>query len=331
MDPLVTLVIPTLNGSDYIRETVSSALSQDYANLDILISDNGSRDETLELVRSVTKGDARVRFRRNEATVPIYTHFNQCVDAARGEFLTILDDDDTISPNFISSTVRVASQFPDVNVVVPRNIIVDANGIVTRELATPDETVLDGVEFVCHWVYGRTPDYFASVGTVLSRTATVRHFGGYQAFVRGRNIDNLIFLQCAISGSGRIGFAHDAVFRWRVYERSYAASPPLGQLASASKGFVKHLQRDPRTVAALGRLPEEQRQEIVYGVERMAAFELLHISKFFETSFTRKKLRDIFIFPIHPLYYRTILGHYRNRLLERLRLRRADGPRADEA
>jgi glycosyltransferase involved in cell wall biosynthesis len=328
MYPLVTLVVPTLNGSDYILETVSSALAQDYPNLDILISDNGSRDETLELVKSVTKGDSRVRFRRNEATVPIYTHFNQCVDAARGEFLTVLDDDDSISPTFISSTVRVALQFPDVNVVVPRNIVVDDNGLVTRELATPDETVLDGVEFVCHWLYGRAPAYFASVGTVLSRTAMVRHFGGYQAFMRGRNIDNLLFLQCAISG--RIGFAHDAVFRWRVYERSYSASPPLGQLASASKGFVKHMQRDPRTVAALAKVPRERREEIVYGVRQMAALELLACSKFYETRSTRERLQNLFIFPIHSLYYRNVLGHYRNRLLARLRVRRTTA-RADEA
>ena len=308
MDPLVTLVVPTLNGSDYIRETVSSALAQDYSNLDILISDNGSRDDTLELVRSLTKGDPRVRFRRNPTTVPIYTHFNQCVGDARGEFLTVLDDDDAIGPNFISATVRVALQYPDVNVVVPRNIIVDANGVITTELATPQETVLDGVEFVCHWLYGRAPAYFASVGTVLSRTAVVRHFGGYQAFERGRNIDNLLFLQCAIGG--RVGFAHDALFRWRVYERSYAASPPLRQLAAASRGFVRHMERDPRMVAALGKLTFERRNEVVNGVRLMAANELLHLTKFYEEPISIAKLRKLFIFPIHPLYYWLILEHY---------------------
>ena len=217
MNPLVTLVVPTLNGSDLIEETVASVLSQDYENLDILISDNGSRDETPALLRSLTNGDPRVRIRRNDVTVPIYDHFNQCVEAARGEFLIMLDDDDTISANFVSALVAVAARHQDVNVVVPRNVIVDERGALTKEMATPTGDVFDGQEFVCNWLYYRTPPVFASVGTVLARTALVRRFGGYQALARGRNIDNLVFLQCAVGG--RVGFAHDAVFRWRVYRR----------------------------------------------------------------------------------------------------------------
>lgn len=318
MAPLVTLVVPTLNGSDYIQETVSSALAQDYANLDILISDNGSRDATLDLVKSVTKGDSRVRFRRNQRTVPIHEHFNQCVGAARGEFLTVLDDDDAISPNFVSSCVAVASRYPDVNVVVPRNVIVDANGIVTKELPSPDGEVFDGVEFVCNcWLHNRTPAVFASVGTVLTRTSRVRHYGGYQPFVRGMNIDNLVFLQCAIDG--RVGFAHDAVFRWRVYARSYAGSPTLRQLATASRGFVKHVERDPKTVAALASLTPERRNDVIEGVRFMAANELLHRTKFHEERFGVEKLRKLFIFPIHSMYYRLVFRHYWDRVRARLR------------
>ena len=328
MNPLVTLVVPTLNGSDYIQETVSAALAQDYGNLDILISDNGSRDETLELVKSVTKDDPRVRFRRNEQTVPIYEHFNQCVAAARGEFLIVLDDDDTISPNFVSACVEVASRHPNVHVVVPRNVIVDDNGVVTNELATPEGDVFDGVEFVCDWLYGRTPAVFASVGTVLSRTALVREFGGYQPFVRGRNIDNLVFLQCAISG--RVGFAHEALFKWRVYVRSYAASPPLRQLSSASRDFVKHVETDPRTLQALSMLAPERREQIIDGVRLMAAAELLHVTKFWEQPFGLAKLKNLFIFPIHRRYYQLVFSHYWNRVLGRIRPTSARS-RPDEA
>ena len=48
--PLVTVAIPTLNGADYIRETLMSLLAQDYPNLDILVSDNGSTDDSLARV-----------------------------------------------------------------------------------------------------------------------------------------------------------------------------------------------------------------------------------------------------------------------------------------
>lgn len=312
MNPMVTLVIPTLNGADLIEETVASALSQDYPNLDIVISDNGSKDETPALLRSLTNGDRRVRLRRNDATVPIQVHFNQCVESARGEFMIMLDDDDTISPNFVSALVAVASRYHDVDVVVPRNVIVDDHGVVRQELATPAGDVSNGVEFVCHWLYYRTPAVFASVGTVLMRTSLVRRFGGYQALARGRNIDNLLFLQCAIGG--RVGFAHDAVFRWRVYDASYAAAPSPRELASASRGFIRHLQRDPATVAAMAELPRAQRKEIVDGVRFMAAHELMRTTGFRHKRFGLDKLRSIFVFPFHSMYYRLVLAHYWRRI-----------------
>ena len=71
MKPLVTLLLPTLNRTTYLREALDSVLAQDYPNLDILISDNGSSNETPEFVRSIVNGDPRVRFRRNDLTVPI--------------------------------------------------------------------------------------------------------------------------------------------------------------------------------------------------------------------------------------------------------------------
>src|SRR6266851_278874 len=98
MNPLVTLAITTLNRPDYLRETLLSVLAQDYSNLDILVSDNGSNAETLAVARALSRDDARVRFRRNDATVSVNEHFNQCVQAARGELFTIVNDDDLINP-----------------------------------------------------------------------------------------------------------------------------------------------------------------------------------------------------------------------------------------
>ncbi len=153
MNSLVTLVVPTLNGTHYLRETLLSVLAQDYQDLDILVSDNGSRPETMELAKRLAEGDPRVRFRRNEDTVPIHVHFNQCLEAARGEFFIILSDDDLVSPNFVTECVGVAQRHADLNVVLPKSVVIDANGEVLRELATSQSEVLDGHRVICNWLY----------------------------------------------------------------------------------------------------------------------------------------------------------------------------------
>jgi glycosyltransferase involved in cell wall biosynthesis len=308
MNPLVTLSVATLNRPGYFCETLSSALAQDYTNLDILVSDNGSRDETPLLAAKLIKNDRRARFRRNDTTVPIHEHFTQCLQSARGEFFILLCDDDLVSPNFVSELVGVATRHGDVNLVVPANVTIDENGTVIEEFSKPEGEIFDGPEFVKNWLWGPTPKTFINLATVLGRTEVMRRFGGYQGFARGQNIDNLLFLQCGISG--RVGFAHDALFKWRVYNRSYGTTSTPEQIAESSHEFVKYVLRDPRTVEALAALPAARRKKIVDGVRVMTAREFLSRIDFFKEPFRRENFIKLISFGSDAIFWYVVLHRY---------------------
>ena len=274
MMPSVTLAVATLNRPDYLQETLSSVMAQDYPNLDILVSDNGSRDETPALAQSLLKDERRARFRRNHTTAPQHAHFTQCLREARGEFFILLSDDDWISPNFVSALVSVATRYPDVTVVVPSNATIDECGEVIEEFAKPPNDVFDGFEFVSNWLYCRPPRLFVNVVTVLLRTETISRFGGYQDLAGGRNVDNLLFLQCALSG--RVGFSREALFRWRAYGGSYGAASTPHQVSECSRQFLQHLESDPPTVKVLAALSNAERAHIISGVRTMTANELIY-------------------------------------------------------
>jgi glycosyltransferase involved in cell wall biosynthesis len=317
--PLVTLAVPTLNRTDYLREALESVLAQDYPNLEILVSDNGSRDATPGLARAVIQDDPRVRFRRNEATVPIHEHFTQCIEAARGEFFVLLCDDDRISPSFVSELVRMALRYPEVNVVVPATVTMDEHSSVIETFSIPEKEVAGGDEVVCHWLYGRRPALFASVVTVLTRTERLRRFGGYQGLAGGRNNDNLLFLQSAVAG--HVGFARHAVFHSRVHNRSYGANVTPAQIAQSSRQFLAHLQRDPDTAKVLAVLPAAQQKKILSGIRYMTAVELVfHIktlrkSVLFEMLSQRVPLYrwdPMFCFVALRQYYRDLRGYLKD-------------------
>jgi len=306
MKPLVTLAVPTLNRTTYLRQALESVLAQDYPNLDILISDNGSSNDTPEFARSIVNGDPRVRFRRNDATVPIDDHFNQLVQEVRGDYFLVVCDDDAIAPTFVSEAMGVATRHPDINVVVSVNVTMDQGGHLLREYDHPESEVVDGVDFVNHWLYERSPAYFACLATMLLKTETVRYFGGYPRFARGQSIDNMLFLQCAITGP--VGFAHRAVFKWRIYPESFGTTATPEHLAQSGREVMAFVRNEPRTVKALASLPAAKRAEIEYGVRLLSAKAFLYNLGFYNDP--AACIRKIFVYPFDRVFLGIVLRHY---------------------
>jgi glycosyltransferase involved in cell wall biosynthesis len=90
---LVSVVIPAYNAALHIRETLASVLAQSHRNLDIVVVDDGSTDETAQIVKEVAAKDCRIRLiRRTNGGVARAR--NSGIEEARGEYIAILDADD---------------------------------------------------------------------------------------------------------------------------------------------------------------------------------------------------------------------------------------------
>jgi hypothetical protein len=104
--PLVSIVMPTRNRSHLLRYALESALSQkDVDGLEIVVSDNCSRDDTSEYVSSI--GDPRVRLVRPPHSLSMSSHWEFAFDQAKGEFVTFLCDDDSMCSDAIAEALAV--------------------------------------------------------------------------------------------------------------------------------------------------------------------------------------------------------------------------------
>jgi len=109
-NPLVTIVMPAFNSADTIVKALRSLLAQDYANIEILVVDDSSDDNTPELVAGVAKFDDRVHIIRMHRNMGPYWAKNFATSYARGEFITFHDADDWSHPHRISKQVEAFSQ-----------------------------------------------------------------------------------------------------------------------------------------------------------------------------------------------------------------------------
>lgn len=145
-EPLVSICIPTYNGVPFIYESLQSAISQSYENLEILISDDGSTDDTLNVVKSFT--DHRIRVVLNRNNHGVCGNFLNCVNNARGKYIKILCQDDLIYRDCVSKEVLAFETNPSVSVVTGASNVIDSNGevLITRRKYRI-EKLISGIEF----------------------------------------------------------------------------------------------------------------------------------------------------------------------------------------
>ena len=108
--PLVSVIIPTYNRAALLTEAVNSVLQQTYRNMEIIVIDDGSTDNTTEVMAGY--GD-RVRYTRRP-NAGVNAARNLGLKQARGEFVALLDSDDLWAPFKLELQVRLMRQFTDV-------------------------------------------------------------------------------------------------------------------------------------------------------------------------------------------------------------------------
>jgi len=112
--PIVSVVIPAFNAARHIEVCVRSALAQRFKNLEVIVVDDGSEDDTLALVRRLQEADLRVRLLALETNSgrPAVPR-NAGIAIARGEFVAFLDADDIWHPWKLSDQLAVMLDRPD--------------------------------------------------------------------------------------------------------------------------------------------------------------------------------------------------------------------------
>ncbi len=96
--PLVSILIPAFNAQEWIADTIRSALAQTWPNTEIIIVDDGSRDQTLQVARSFASGKVKVEAKENEGAAATR---NRAYALSQGDYIQWLDADDLLSPGKI--------------------------------------------------------------------------------------------------------------------------------------------------------------------------------------------------------------------------------------
>lgn len=109
----LSICIPTYNRGAYIREAIQSVLSQRSPDVEIVVSDNGSTDNTQEIVAELQKQFAGINYFRVQQNEGIGRNITRVIELAKGEYCWFLGSDDRIEPNGIITVLKALANYPN--------------------------------------------------------------------------------------------------------------------------------------------------------------------------------------------------------------------------
>lgn len=110
MEPLVSVVMPCYNYASFVGDAVDSVLSQTYQNIELIIINDGSTDDTKEILEAISDNRVMVLHIENSG---VSTARNKGIELARGQFIAFIDADDLWSPDKIQQQVQAFKKHPD--------------------------------------------------------------------------------------------------------------------------------------------------------------------------------------------------------------------------
>ena len=116
----VSIIIPCYNKAEYVEEAVKSAVNQTYDNVEIVIVNDASTDNTEQILEELKRQYEDLVVLKNEVNLGVMNSRNKAISFSTGEYILPLDADDTIEPTYVEKAVKILDEKPDIGIVYCR-------------------------------------------------------------------------------------------------------------------------------------------------------------------------------------------------------------------
>jgi glycosyltransferase involved in cell wall biosynthesis len=174
--PRVSVLLPAYNRADYLAEAINSALDQTIRDLEVVVVDDGSTDDTSQVVRGIKDGRVHYLYQRNRG---VSSALNTAWHAARGKYLAMLGSDDVWLPGLLGELVPVLDSDPALGLVYARAEGMDAQGRPLPQILGASEKFHG--EWLKSILYG---DFVCGLTAVFRRTS-LEQVGGFNETMTG--------------------------------------------------------------------------------------------------------------------------------------------------
>jgi glycosyltransferase involved in cell wall biosynthesis len=248
MTPTVSIVVPAYNNADYIERTMNSILAQSHSDLEIIVADHSSTDNTWELLQQYA-GDPRVTLLQTEAGGGALANWNRVSKAAHGDYLKLVCGDDLVHTDIVAAQLAALEATPSATFAASPRDIIDANDqpiVKNRGLAGLHGTV-PGEQAVRRTVVSGT-NIFGEPACVMMKRDVLERVGWWDS-AYPYLIDEATYVRVLLEGDLVVVDRPLAGFRvsdsqWSVRLANYQSDQAIGfhrWLAAENPGLLSRI------------------------------------------------------------------------------------------
>lgn len=248
--PLVTIVALCYNHARFLRPALNSILAQTYANLEVILVDDGSTDESVTVLREYAATHPEWQTLLLERNVGNCTAFNQALARANGQYVIDFSTDDMLLPERVARQVAVFEELPaDYGMVYSNVRLIDEASQFQRLFYTPTAAGQLQPTPASGWVFEQVlRRFFISAPSMMMRRATLEALGGYDETLAYEDFDFWV----RASRDWQFHFQDEILTEKRLHPRSKSA-----QSYRPHDPLVASTVRICHKAAALCRVPTE--------------------------------------------------------------------------
>jgi len=212
MKPLVSICIPNYNGEKFLEESLKSAISQTYPNIEIIVLDNASTDKSCDIVKSFGN---KVKLYRHRTNVGYNDNLNSCIRIAEGKYIKILHSDDMLEINAVEIQVIAMEKSDNIGISYGSVNFIDESGkpVEKTSFSVDVEGITSGMKKLEELLKGN----HIMFPSVMIRKKCFDNIGLFDGEIPYCNDWDMWMRICMHYD---IAFIHEAIARYRIHTES---------------------------------------------------------------------------------------------------------------
>lgn len=203
--PKLSVIMSVYNGGKYLEESIESVLNQTFKDFEFIIVNDGSTDNTKEILEKFSEKDKRIKIIENKENIGLTKSLNKCIKLSKGEFIARMDADDISCSERFEKQVKLLD-ISNAGVISCNTLLIDKKGNLLRKIKLPKriKSVLKKRNCLIH-------------GSLMFNKKILKNLNGYnERMILAQDYELLLRL----SHKFKIGFVQEFLYKHRVHKKN---------------------------------------------------------------------------------------------------------------